>query len=214
LSDKRFAELCAVAGPVSRETYADLERLAELLRRWSERINLVSPSTIGALWERHIVDSAQLFPYGGVAENWADLGSGGGFPGLVLAVLLKHSTGSRHIELVESNGKKAAFLLSAASALSLPAKVRVERIERHVKAFAPPEIVTARALASLPKLLELTSPWLSKGAKALFHKGREYRSEVEESRQHWIFDLLEHPSKVEADAAILEITNLRQRPDQ
>jgi 16S rRNA (guanine527-N7)-methyltransferase len=100
------------------------------------------------------------------------------------------------------------------SELALPAKVVTQRIESYVGHGPRPAIVTARALASLPKLLEMTSPWLANGTKALFHKGREYRSEVEESRQHWIFDLLEHASKVDADAAILEITNLRQRPDR
>lgn len=212
MNEDRLDRLQQIAGPVSRETFDDLETLVELLLRWNERINLISPSTTAEIWERHLLDSAQVHQYGVGANTWTDLGSGGGFPGLVIATLLKGS-GVGSIDLVESNQKKAAFLSAAVARLRLPARIYPNRIERHVTGFPPPDIVTARALAPLPRLLELTSRWLIAGSKALFHKGREYRTEVEESRQHWFFELVEHPSKLEAGAAILEIRELRPRTD-
>jgi 16S rRNA (guanine527-N7)-methyltransferase len=197
-------------GPVSRETFERLDLVEKLFGKWAARMNLAAPSTLGDVWLRHIVDSAQIFPYAGNAEKWVDLGSGGGFPGLVLAVLLCERPGS-WIDLVESNRKKSAFLQMVAGQLGLPVTVHTHRIEDVVSRLGPRDIVTARALAPLPLLLELAAPLLTAGSRGLFHKGRDYRREVEESSERWTFDLVEHASVVESDSVILDISNLRRR---
>lgn len=201
-----LAELQRVAGPVSRETFDRLQAFAQLFLRWNQRINLVASSTQDDLWRRHILDSAQLARLDPQARRWVDMGSGGGFPGLVLAFLLAERGGS--IDLVESNRKKAAFLQTAIGTFNLPARVVAQRIDASHALVSMPEIVTARALAPLPALLELAEPWLTAGARALFHKGRDYRREVEESAHRWRFYLLEHPSLIDADSVVLDIRNL------
>lgn len=208
--DQRFEELRGVVADVSRETFADLAAFESLFRKWAPSINLAAPSTIASLWTRHIVDCAQLVALKPNARRWLDLGSGGGFPGLVIAILQKGRDGAR-VDLVESAGKKAAFLRLAAGTLGIPAKVHQCRIEAAASQIATPEIVTARALAALPKLFELSEPWLADGATGLFQKGRDYRREVEASRYAWTFDLVEHPSVTEPDAAILEIAGLKRQ---
>lgn len=203
------SELESVAGDVSRETFEGLVRFEDLFRKWAERINLAAPSTLPDLWRRHILDSAQLMKLAPQESRWLDLGSGGGFPGAVVAILLRDRAGG-HVDLVESNAKKAAFLKTALGELHAPASVHVTRIEAFAGKQGEIEVVTARALAPLPALLGLASPWLSAGAKGLFHKGRDYRREVEESRDGWQFDLIEHPSAVDRDGVILEISGLRR----
>jgi 16S rRNA (guanine527-N7)-methyltransferase len=205
----KHAELEAVAGPVSRETYERLIRFESLFRKWAERINLAAPSTLPHLWSRHILDSAQLMKLAPEAKRWLDLGSGGGFPGAVVAILLRDRPGAS-IDLVESNAKKAAFLKTALGELQASARVHVARIEAFSRPEEGIEVVTARALAALPALLGLASPWLAAGARGLFHKGRDYRREVEESRDAWRFDLVEHTSAVDRDGVILEISDLRR----
>lgn len=204
---KRYQELLDVAGPVSRETFAALEAFEADFRKWSARINLAAPSTLDALWSRHILDSAQIAKLAPHALRWLDIGSGGGFPGAVLAILLKDRPGA-HIDLVESNNKKASFLRAVLGSCSAPAKVHVSRIEEAAGLFAQPQIVTARALAPLPKLLGLAEPWLADGATALFHKGRDYEAEVKESVNEWCFDLIEHQSRIDQTSRILEISGL------
>jgi len=201
----KIAQLTTAAGPVSRETVEDLLGLEALALKWSARINLVAPATLPDLWWRHICDSAQLLPLNTKADRWLDLGSGGGFPGLVIGAFLKRRGG--HVTLVESNKKKAAFLANAAATLGLPVDLAVVRIEAADIAILP-DIITARALAPLPSLLRLAAPWLESGSIGLFHKGRDYMQEVEESRRGWKFDLVEHPSRTESGSAILEISGL------
>ena len=208
--DRRFNELRRTVPGVSRETFEDLIGFEALFRKWAPSINLAASSTLEALWTRHILDSAQLVALKPDARMWLDLGSGGGFPGLVVAILLKGRSDS-HIDLVESAGKKAAFLRMAAGALHLPARVHQVRIEALGPEIGSPDLVTARALAPLPKLLGLAQRWLSDGSVGLFQKGRDYRVEVDASRYEWDFDLLEHPSITEPDAAILEVRELRRR---
>jgi len=199
-----------VAGPVSRETLLGLDAFEIMFRTWASRINLASASTLEELWSRHILDSAQLVPLAPHAMRWLDLGSGGGFPGLVLAFLLKERPGAS-IELIESNRKKAGFLSAAIGQFSLPARVHAVRIGEEIKGLDTPQIVTARALAPLPELLELAQPWLSTGATGLLHKGRDYEREVQESSHLWQYDLVQHRSKVDADSVVLEIANLTRR---
>lgn len=197
-----------VAGNVSRETFDSVVAFEATFRKWAARINLVAPNTIDEVWQRHILDSAQLAKLASDSLRWLDLGSGGGFPGAVMAVLLKDRPGGS-IDLVESNSKKAAFLRTALAELGAPARVHAERIED--VQVATPEIITARALAPLPKLLALTERWLTSGARALFHKGRDYRREIEESSAAYRFDLVEHASVIDADSVVLEISKLARR---
>jgi 16S rRNA (guanine527-N7)-methyltransferase len=211
-SDK-YQRLIDVAGPVSRETFDGLEAFETMFRTWASRINLAAPSTLDEIWSRHILDSAQLASLAPDALRWLDLGSGGGFPGLVLAFLLKERPGGQ-IDLVESNRKKAGFLQATIGQFSLPARVHARRIHDEIKGLAAPEVVTARALAPLPALLELAFPWLSAGARGFLHKGRDYRQEVQESTLLWEYDLVEHRSRVDADSVILEIANLKRRQQE
>ena len=203
----RLAELREIAGEtVSRETLVRLDIFEAEFRKWAARINLAAPSTLAALWSRHILDSAQLFPLAPDATDWLDLGSGGGFPGAIVAILLMERENGR-IELVESNNKKAAFLKSVLGSIGAPATVHVCRIEEAVGRVRSPQIVTARALAPLPLLLELAEPWLGAGAIRLFHKGRDYATEIAESRDAWRFDLVEHRSRVDPASRILAVSN-------
>jgi 16S rRNA (guanine527-N7)-methyltransferase len=206
--DEQFGDLRALVPDVSRETLQSLGQLATELLRWNAKINLIGPATEKDVWARHIVDSAQLLRLEPHAIAWLDLGSGGGFPGLVVAALLRQRLGG-HVDMVESNRKKAGFLQAMTGALSLPAKVHARRIED--VEISGVEVVTARALAPLPLLLELADPWLSTGARGLFHKGRDYGNEVEESTGSWSFDLLEHRSAVDPAGVILQVTNVRRK---
>ena len=208
MSDVRYDELVRVAGPVSRETFSRLIAFQATFEKWAARINLAAPSTLPELWSRHILDSAQLLPLAPNALRFVDLGSGGGFPGAVLAVLLADRDGAS-ITLVESNQKKVSFLRNAIA--GSPGRVVAKRIEEFAGTGEDADIVTARALAPLGKLLGLAEPWLSAGATALFHKGRDYRREIEESRDAWQFSLVEHPSVIDAASVILEISDLKKR---
>jgi len=203
-----WTSLQEAAGPVSRETFERLVAFEQLFLKWNRSINLAAPSTLDDVWGRHILDSAQLARIAPQAKRWVDLGSGGGFPGLVLAFLLVERDGAS-IDLVESNRKKASFLQAVIGQFGLPARVVARRIDDSYALVSAPEIVTARALAALPALLDLSAPWLTKGSRALFHKGRDYRAEVEESTHRWAFDLVEHPSMTDAHGVILEVTDLR-----
>lgn len=210
----RLAELQRLTGKnVSRETLARIETFMSEFRRWAARINLAAPSTLPHLWERHVVDSAQLVGITPQARRWLDLGSGGGFPGAIVAILMgEHSGGSA--VLVESNAKKAAFLRTALGLAGAPAQVEQARIESCRAADSDFDVVTARALAPLDDLLALASPWLARGATGLFHKGRDYRRELQESRDGWDYDLLEHRSVADPESVVLEIRNLRRKPQK
>lgn len=207
--DSRHSSLKKIVPIVSRETTARLIAFEELFRKWSTAINLASPSTLADLWNRHILDSAQIFPLAPDAKRWLDLGSGGGFPGIVTACFLKEKPGAS-IDLVESAGKKAAFLRTAAGHVGVPARVHSERIEAMWDKIETPDVVTARALASLNVLFELAEPWLTNDSKALFQKGRDYQREIDESRVGWSFDLVQHESAIDTSSVILEISNLRR----
>jgi 16S rRNA (guanine527-N7)-methyltransferase len=208
MSETEFGTLQDFAGDVSRETFDILKKFESELRRWNSRINLVAQSTVDDLWRRHICDCAQLARLKPAAKRWLDLGSGGGLPGLVIAAMIRERAGAM-VELVESNRKKAAFLTHAAGLLGLPARVHARRIGAVHDLAANPEIVTARALAPLDELLELSSHWLCRGAVGLFQKGRDYRLEIEQSAARWQFDLVQHRRKLDRDGMILEISGLK-----
>jgi 16S rRNA (guanine527-N7)-methyltransferase len=196
---------------VSRETQEKLEHFAALFQKWAKAINLVAPSTLDELWRRHIADSAQIFQLSPHPYRWLDLGSGGGFPGVITAIFLAE-TQQGWVHLVESNQKKAAFLRVALNETGARGSVHPLRIESAFTALPDCERISARALAELDPLLAYTSPWMiNKDTRAFFHKGRDYAAEVEKARGRWSFDLVKHQSAVEPDSIILEISNLRHK---
>lgn len=189
---------------VSRETLGRLEAYSELLLQWQQRINLISPSTVSDLWSRHILDSAQLVRLRPCARQWVDLGSGGGLPGLVIACFLAENADGC-IHLVESNGKKAAFLRHVATTLSLPAQIHARRIEEAIPLLPQPEIVTARALATLDELIGYSNLLLKRGAIGLFPKGRDVDEELTAAQRNWHFSYTLHRSVTDSAARIVEI---------
>ena len=196
--------------PVSRETMARLAAYHDLLVKWQAKTNLVSPATLPDFWERHVADSLQLLALKRNALSWTDLGSGGGFPGLVIAAGLAERQGGV-VRLVESNQKKCAFLRQAASRMNVPAEVFSCRIESAAEQIVAAEVVTARALAPLSKLLKWTGEFLTDDRVALFMKGRDFRREIEDSHGDWKFDLVEHPSRIDPAGCVLEIANVSHR---
>ncbi|TCK29944.1 16S rRNA (guanine527-N7)-methyltransferase [Ancylobacter aquaticus] len=174
--------------PVSRETEQRLEIIVALLAKWQRTINLVAPATLPVVWTRHIADSLQLMPLAGEATRWVDLGSGGGFPGLVVAAVLAERRDA-DVTLVESDSRKAAFLREAARLADLPVTVLPSRIEQVAAVVAPGvEVVSARALAPLPRLLELALPFLAQGATGLFLKGQDVDNELTQASKSWRID--------------------------
>jgi 16S rRNA (guanine527-N7)-methyltransferase len=191
--------------PVSRETAARLDRFVALLLDWQERMNLIARSTEPQLWTRHVADSLQLLPLAPDARVWADLGSGAGFPGLVIACALADTPGA-HVHLVESVGKKAAFLRSAVEATGAPATVHAVRVEDFAKKPPRPiDVVTARALAPLPKLLALANPLLKRGVCALFPKGQDVAVELTEAAKCWKIQPSLAPSRTDPKARIVVV---------
>jgi 16S rRNA (guanine527-N7)-methyltransferase len=195
---------------VSRETAERLEHFAALFSKWAKTINLVAPSTFNDLWHRHIADSAQIFQLTPGPKNWADLGSGGGFPGIITAIFLAEA-GSGWVHLVESNNKKAAFLRTAIAETGARGTVHPVRIEKAPALIENCDAISARALAELDLLLEFAQPWADRNdeLKAYFHKGRDYRAEIEKSRRRWEFDLVIHESTIEKDSVVLEIGGIK-----
>ncbi|MGO4564317.1 16S rRNA (guanine(527)-N(7))-methyltransferase RsmG [Rhizobium sp. 2YAF20] len=197
---------------VSRETQARLEHFAALFLKWSRSINLVAPSTVKDLWDRHIADSAQIFQLCPEPIHWVDLGSGGGFPGIVTAILLAE-VGDGRVDLIESNQKKAAFLRVCLMECEARGAVHAIRIEAAASAIPTCDAVSARALADLEALMGYAAPWAADNEKLrlLLHKGRDYQREVEKARGRWEFDLLKHVSVVDPDSVILEIARPRRK---
>jgi 16S rRNA (guanine527-N7)-methyltransferase len=193
--------------PVSRETYERLATLVGLVKKWQRAENLVAASTLDAIWTRHVADSAQLVAMFPRASHWLDLGSGGGFPGLVTAILLAGNRDGGVVHLVESNTRKCAFLRTAVRETGAPATIHQGRIEEVLAALkAPVDAISARALASLPDLFRLSGHLISPERPAAFLKGVDYRSEIEAASQSWDFDLVIHPSRISEGSVILEVT--------
>lgn len=193
---------------VSRETISDLTKFHDLVLKWSSAINLVSKSSIQALWERHIWDSAQIIGYAGNGENWVDIGSGGGFPGVVVAIFAKHEVPERHVTMVESDVRKATFLRTVVRELGLKADVLTARVESCTAFDA--DVLSARALSDLSGLLPFAEQHLSKSGKALFPKGEMWETELDIARQSWSFAVEAHKSKTNAAAAILEMKDIQR----
>lgn len=190
---------------VSRETHERLELYVARLREWQKRINLVSPHTLDSLWERHIRDSLQLTGLSPLARIWADMGSGGGLPGIVVGCVLADVAGA-HVHMIEANHKKAAFLRAISVELALPATVHAERIEDTIPALDNVDVVTARALAPLDALIGYSKLLLKKGSVGLFPKGRDYQSELTAALQNWQVSYHLFESVTDPDARIIEVS--------
>ncbi|SFJ20307.1 16S rRNA (guanine(527)-N(7))-methyltransferase RsmG [Bradyrhizobium sp. Gha] len=206
-ADKRTALKLA---PVSHETEARLDRYITLLREWQAKTNLVAPSTLPQLWTRHIADSLQLVDLAPSATRWADLGSGGGFPGVVLACAMAGTPGAS-VHLVERIAKKAAFLREAVRITTSPGVVHLAEIGDNVdRITGPVDCVTARALAPLHQLIGFAEPLLRQGAKALFPKGQDVEAELTEAAKYWNIQPQLHRSRT-GDGWIVELTSVERR---
>lgn len=192
---------------VSRETMSLLNEYEALLKKWNPAINLVASSTISELWDRHFLDSAQLLSHApSTATSWVDIGTGGGFPGLVVAIFAKETRHDLAITCIESDLRKATFLRTVIRELNLNAKVISERIESVDPQNA--DVLSARALASLSQLMEFSERHLSKEGVALFLKGENWQYEIDEAEKKWCFEHQAITSKTHQDAAILKIGNI------
>ena len=208
VSDKAAALMLT---PVSRETEARLDRFAELFLEWQAKTNLAAPSTLPSLWTRHISDSLQLLALTPSAKKWIDLGSGGGFPGVVLACALAQSPGA-HVLLIERNAKKAAFLREALRVTGGPGTVCLADIRDVVDRTADPvDCVTARALAPLNQLIAFAEPLVKKGAKALFLKGQDVGAELTEATKYWKIEPRLHASRTGGHGWIVELDGIERR---
>ena len=197
--------------PVSRETLERLERFVAVLLAWQQHTNLIAASTEPTLWTRHIADSLQLLRLAPQARIWVDLGSGGGFPGLVIACALADMPGA-HVHLVESSTKKATFLREAARAAGAPADVHAVRVEDFVENLtASVDVVTARALAPLAGLLAATYPLLKTGTLGLFPKGQYVDAELTEAAKCWSIQSSLAPSLTDPKAKIVCVTGIRPK---
>ncbi|TPQ42178.1 16S rRNA (guanine(527)-N(7))-methyltransferase RsmG [Bradyrhizobium guangdongense] len=196
--------------PVSRETEARLDRYVALLLEWQAKTNLVAPSTLPHLWTRHIADSLQLVSLAPGAKRWADLGSGGGFPGVVLACVMAEVPGAS-VHLVERIAKKAAFLREAIRVTASPGVVHLAEIGDNVdRITGPVDCVTARALAPLHQLIGFAEPLMRGGAKALFPKGQDVEAELTEAAKYWNIQSQLHQSRT-GDGWIVELATATRR---
>jgi 16S rRNA (guanine527-N7)-methyltransferase len=197
---------------VSRETQERLEHFVEMFKKWNATTNLVAPSTLPELWSRHVEDSAQIYKLSPDPKTWVDLGSGGGFPGVITAILLsEHNDGWVH--LVESNKKKAAFLRLALKETGARGTVHPIRIETAVEEIGHCDAISARALADLDLLLEYIEPWAIKNdkLKCFLNKGRDYEQELAKANGRWQFDLIQHRSVIESTSVVLEVSSIARK---
>ncbi len=210
MADRAGRVLVLAEYNVSRETSASIDVFVAELERWQRIINLVGPATLPDLWLRHVADSLQLLQIAPEARRWLDLGSGAGFPGLVVAIALAESS-SAEVHLVESNQRKCAFLRNTVRLTSARAIIHAARIESVLPELpAGLEIVTARALAPLSQLLAWTEPLLKTGTVALFPKGRDVQAELTDAAKSWrfTFDLI--PSRTDSDSRIVRVRSLER----
>lgn len=200
---------------VSRETMARLDRFAHVLEKWNSRLNLVSEDSLGELWDRHILDSAQVLApvRSRRGLRWADLGSGAGFPGLVVAMIGPDLISDLSVTLFESSSRKCAFLANVSRETSTPVRIVNTRVREIKAGEVDPDarefdVVSARAVAELSELLRLASGMLAHDGVCLFPKGRGCDREISVARRHWRFSLSRWPSLTDPDARILEIGDI------
>jgi 16S rRNA (guanine527-N7)-methyltransferase len=221
----------ALAFGVSRETVARLETYAALLRQWQKAVNLVAPSTLDEVWHRHFADSGQLLACAPAARTWVDIGSGAGFPGLVVAIMLadpaSHAEGYarnpqanpvRRVTLIDSNERKCAFLREVARMAGITgerqSRVVVDILSTRIERAATqatlqgPDVISARALAPLDKLLTSAAPLFASNTVGLFLKGRDALSELAAAKKAWNFNAEMIPSRTERDARVIVVRNL------
>ena len=191
---------------VSRETLNRLKLFADLLVKWNRRINLVSRNSQTDLWERHIADSIHVFRAAPAARYWVDLGSGGGFPGMIVAILAAEVSLDTKVTMIESDQRKAAFLRAAARETGVACNVISDRIE--LVAPQQADVLSARALADLSDLLEHADRHLIPGGVALFPKGVTWQKEVDAAQRRWCFEVEAIKSLTKPGAAILKITGV------
>jgi 16S rRNA (guanine527-N7)-methyltransferase len=197
--------------PVSRETEKRLDRFVNALLLWQKTTNLVASSTLARLWTRHVADSLQLLTLAPKGRVWVDYGSGGGFPGLPIACALAGEPGAM-VHLVESNGKKAAFLRESVRITGVPARVHQVRAEKFGDSFAEAvHVVTARALAPLKILCDQAFPLIARGAMGLFPKGQDVDAELTEAAKYWNIKASKVPSKTSPEGCIVVIRGLHAR---
>jgi 16S rRNA (guanine527-N7)-methyltransferase len=197
--------------PVSRETEARLDRYVSLLVEWQAKTNLIAPSTLPQLWTRHISDSLQLLDLAPNARRWLDFGSGGGFPGVVLACAMAEHDGAS-VQLVERNAKKAAFLREALRVTGAAGSVVLADIGDYVDSLRTPvDCITARAVAPLHMLLGFAAPLVQQGTKVLFLKGQDVEAELTEATKYWKIEPLLHPSRTGGHGWIVELNTIERR---
>jgi 16S rRNA (guanine527-N7)-methyltransferase len=211
----QVSEIESVSGlaGVSRETRGRLEIYRDLLVKWQARINLVAPSTLEDAWVRHFADSAQLIAHApDRVRLWLDVGSGAGFPGLVAGIMLMETHPDSQVCLIESDTRKCAFLQSVVAETGAPVKVipmRVEKAEAAVAALGhTADVISARAVAPMPRLMEMIAPYWSQGCIGLFLKGRDVASELTEAAKYWTIRASHIPSSTPGDGVILKLEEL------
>jgi 16S rRNA (guanine527-N7)-methyltransferase len=204
----------AAAFDVSRETLDRLRLYVALLEQWQPRINLVASTTLPDVWHRHVADSAQLVAFAPEARTWLDLGSGAGFPGLVIAIMTHGNPGPR-VTLIESDRRKSAFLAEVARQTGISVEIHTARIEQIATQgmLEPVDVVSARALAPLVRLIPLSLPFFGDATLGLFPKGRDAESEVAQARANWAFDVETTPSLTDAAARIVAVRRPRARTE-
>ncbi|NSY37401.1 16S rRNA (guanine(527)-N(7))-methyltransferase RsmG [Leisingera sp. ANG59] len=193
---------------VSRETIQRLEIFDSVIRKWNPKINLVSRSSLDQLWTRHIADSVQVFRCVDTPGHWVDIGSGGGFPGLVIALLAADEAPEMRVTLIESDQRKSAFLRTAARECGASITVLSERIEKAPSQLA--DVLSARALAGLDDLLGFAERHLAADGIAVFPKGENWKKEVDNARQRWRFEAETAKSLTEPEAVILKIRGVER----
>lgn len=210
MSDTRGDDLSALDGivPVSRETGERLEAFVALVRKWQPAENLISPNTLPEIWRRHVADSAELVRLFPDTGRWLDIGTGAGFPGMVVAIA---GGAGCHVALVESNRRKCAFLRQAIRTTSAPAEVHEGRAEVLISGWTGTvDRISARAVAPLTDLLALAAPLMENGVPAAFHKGVDWRREVDEARRAWDFELDTHETR-SGSGTMLAVRSLKKR---
>ena len=209
LAKDRAAALTLVR--VSHETESRLDLFVNLFLRWQSAVQLVAKSTLGKLWTRHIADSLQLIDIAPDARVWVDLGSGGGFPGLMIAIAIADRPGAL-VHLIESDTRKAAFLREAARVTRAPVQIQAERIESVAERIGQVDVVVARALAPMTGCLQLAAPFLAAGSTGIFLKGQDVDNELTQAAKSWSSQYTVRQSLTDPGGRIVIINSAAPRP--